>query len=129
MASEHCQRILDNATICSHLAVQSTFLYSIHPARTQQQTSAGIPLLGRFTSSVIFFSFVLVLECLVGELFCFCSNRLDTPDWQVSDQVKRPCHADLYQPKSVVMYLMVQPFALNHARLRGLQDLQTCSCS
>ena len=31
MTSEHCQRILDNVTIFRHLAVESTFLYSLHP--------------------------------------------------------------------------------------------------
>ena len=30
MTSEHCQRI-DDVTICRHLAVEYTFLYSIHP--------------------------------------------------------------------------------------------------
>ena len=32
MTSEHCQRILDDVTIFCHLAVESTFLYSLHPA-------------------------------------------------------------------------------------------------
>ena len=31
MTSEHCQRILDDVTIFRHLAVESTFLYSLHP--------------------------------------------------------------------------------------------------
>ena len=30
MTSEPCQRILDDVTICRHLAVESTFLYFIH---------------------------------------------------------------------------------------------------
>ena len=32
MTSEHCHRILDDVTIFCHLAVESTFLYSLHPA-------------------------------------------------------------------------------------------------
>ena len=31
MTSEHCERILDDVTICRYLAVESTFLYSVHP--------------------------------------------------------------------------------------------------
>ena len=31
MTSEHCQRVLDDVTICRHLAVESTFLYSVQP--------------------------------------------------------------------------------------------------
>ena len=31
MTSEHCQRILVDVTIFRHLAVESTFLYSLHP--------------------------------------------------------------------------------------------------
>ena len=31
MTSEHCQRILDDVTIFHHLAVESIFLYSLHP--------------------------------------------------------------------------------------------------
>ena len=31
MTSEHCQRILNDVTICRHLAVESTFFYSVHP--------------------------------------------------------------------------------------------------
>ena len=36
MTSEHCQRILDEVTIFRHLAVESTFLYSLHPVGTCQ---------------------------------------------------------------------------------------------
>ena len=32
MTSEHCQQILDDVTIFRHLAVESTILYSSHPA-------------------------------------------------------------------------------------------------
>ena len=31
ITSEHCQRILDYVTIFRHLAVEFTFLYSLHP--------------------------------------------------------------------------------------------------
>ena len=31
MTSEHCQRLLDDVTIFRNLAVESTFLYSLHP--------------------------------------------------------------------------------------------------
>ena len=31
MTSEHCQRILDNVTICRHFAVEFTFLYYVNP--------------------------------------------------------------------------------------------------
>ena len=32
MTSEHCKLILDDVKIFCHLAVESTFLYSLHPA-------------------------------------------------------------------------------------------------
>ena len=31
MTTDHCQRILDDITFCCHLAVKTTFLYSVHP--------------------------------------------------------------------------------------------------
>ena len=34
MTSEHCHRLLDDVTICRHLAIASAFEYSVHPALT-----------------------------------------------------------------------------------------------
>ena len=39
MTSEHCQQIPDDVTIFRHLAVESTFLYSLHHGSTKRGIS------------------------------------------------------------------------------------------
>ena len=50
MTSEHCQRILDDVTIFRHLAVESTFLYSLHPGSWLWSTATRSSPLGDFSN-------------------------------------------------------------------------------
>ena len=62
MTSEHCQRTLDDFTICRHLAVESTFPYSIHSDPAQELKQA------RYTA--LFFSRFICFKHFRTEIIC-----------------------------------------------------------